>query len=64
MVLAQELAHGLSLANAGPSASVVEGIAQRTRPWREIQRPIIPVTNFATCGTRENGLGMAEFEGR
>ena len=70
MVLAQELAHGPSLANAATkrlvSVAVNEGIAAADEAMAEIQRPIIRSADFraGVRSYRENGLGMAEFEGR
>ena len=70
MVIAQELAHGPSIANAATkrlvSVAVNEGIAAADAAMAEIQRPIIGSADFraAVKSYRENGIGMAEFEGR
>lgn len=70
MVLAQELAHGPSIAHAATkrlvSVAVNEGIAAADEAMAEIQRPIIGSADFraAVRSYRENGIGMAEFEGR
>ena len=70
MVIAQELAHGPSIANSATkrlvSVAVNEGIAAADAAMAEIQRPIIGSADFraAVKSYRENGIGMAEFEGR
>jgi len=70
MVLAQELAHGPSVAHAATKAlvsvAVNEGIAAADQAMTELQRPIIRSADFRTGvrSYRENGIGMAEFEGR
>jgi enoyl-CoA hydratase/carnithine racemase len=70
MVLAQELAHGPSIANAATkrlvSVAVNQGIAAADDAMAEIQRPIMRSADFraAVSSYRENGIGMAEFEGR
>ncbi len=70
MVLAQELAHGPPVANAATkrlvSVAVNEGIAAADDVMAEIQRPIMRSADFRAAVTsyRENGIGMAEFEGR
>ena len=70
MVLAQELAHGPSVAHAATKrlvcVAVNEGIAAADEAMAEIQRPIIGSADFraAVRSYRENGIGMAEFEGR
>ena len=70
MVLAQELAHGPSIANAATkrlvSVAVNEGIAAADEAMAEIQRPIFRSADFraAVRSYHENGVGMAEFEGR
>ena len=70
MVLAQELAHGPSIANAATkrlvSVAVNEGIAAADEAMAEIQRPIMRSADFraAVRSYHENGVGMAEFEGR
>jgi enoyl-CoA hydratase/carnithine racemase len=70
MVIAQELAHGPSIANTATkrlvSVAVNEGIAAADEAMAEIQRPIMRSADFRT-GVRsyqEKGIGMAEFEGR
>jgi enoyl-CoA hydratase/carnithine racemase len=70
MVLAQELAHGPSVANTATkrlvSVAVNEGIAAADEAMAEIQRPIMRSADFRT-GVRsyqDKGIGMAEFEGR
>ncbi len=70
MVLAQELAHGPSIANAVTkrlvSIAVNDGTATADEAMAEIQRPILRSTDFRTGveSYRENGVGMAEFQGR
>ena len=70
MVLAQELAHGPSIAHAATkrlvAVAVNEGIAAADQAMAEIQRPIIRSADFraAVSSYRKNGIGMAEFEGR
>ena len=70
MVLAQELAHGPSIANAATKRlvciAVNEGVAAADEAMAEIQRPIMRSADFRTGvrSYRENGIGMAEFEGR
>ena len=70
MVIAQELAHGPSTANAATkrlvSVAVNQGIAAADDAMAEIQRPILQSADFRAAATsyRENGIGMAEFEGR
>src|SRR6185437_5586569 len=70
MVIAQELAHGPSIANTATkrpvSVAVNEGLAAADEAMAEIQRPIIGSADFANAvrSYRENGIGMAEFEGR
>jgi enoyl-CoA hydratase/carnithine racemase len=70
MVIAQELAHGPSIANSATkrlvSVAVNEGIAAADAAMAEIQRPILGSADFRNAVTsyRENGIGMAEFEGR
>jgi enoyl-CoA hydratase/carnithine racemase len=70
IVLAQELAHGPSIANTATkrlvSVAVNEGIAAADEAMAEIQRPIMRSADFRT-GVRsyqDKGIGMAEFEGR
>jgi enoyl-CoA hydratase/carnithine racemase len=70
MVIAQELAHGPSIANTATkrlvSVAASEGIAAADEAMAEIQRPIMRSADFraAVMSYRENGIGMAEFEGR
>jgi enoyl-CoA hydratase/carnithine racemase len=70
MVLAQELAHGPSVAHAATkrlaSIAVNDGIAAADEAMAGIQRPILRSADFATgvSSYRDNGIGMAEFEGR
>jgi enoyl-CoA hydratase/carnithine racemase len=70
MVIAQELAHGPSLAHAATkrlvSVAVNEGLAAADDAMAEIQRPIMRSADFraAVKSYRENGIGTAEFEGR
>jgi enoyl-CoA hydratase/carnithine racemase len=70
MVIAQELAHGPSIANAATkrlvSVAVNEGIAAADDAMAEIQRPILHSADFRAGVTsyRESGIGTAEFEGR
>jgi enoyl-CoA hydratase/carnithine racemase len=70
MVIAQELAHGPSVANAATkrlvSVAVSEGLAAADEAMAEIQRPIMRSADFRTGvrSYRDKGIGMAEFEGR
>ena len=70
MVLAQELAHGPSIAHAATkrlvSVAVNDGIAAADEAMAEIARPIIGSADFRTGvrSYRERGIGMAEFEGK
>jgi enoyl-CoA hydratase/carnithine racemase len=70
MVLAQELAHGPSIANAATkrlvSVAINDGVAAADEAMAEIQRPILRSADFrsAVQSYRENGVGMAEFEGK
>jgi enoyl-CoA hydratase/carnithine racemase len=70
MVIAQELAHGPSIAHAATkrlvSVTVNEGLAAADDAMAEIQRPILASADFraAVQSYRDNGVGMAEFEGR
>jgi enoyl-CoA hydratase/carnithine racemase len=69
MVLAQELAHGPSVANAATKhlveIAINEGVAAADAAMADIQRPIMRSTDFRTGveSYRTNGLGMAEFKG-
>jgi enoyl-CoA hydratase/carnithine racemase len=70
MVLAQELAHGPSVANAATkrlvAAAINEGVAGADAAMAEIQRPIFASRDFQTgvSSHREKGIGMATFEGQ
>lgn len=70
MVLAQELAHGPSLANAATkrlvTTAVNDGLAAADASMEEIQRPVFASQDFQTgvSSYREKGIGMATFEGR
>jgi enoyl-CoA hydratase/carnithine racemase len=70
MVLAQELAHGPTVANAATkrlvSTAINNGVAAADDAMAEIQRPIFRSRDFLTgvWSYREKGIGMATFEGR
>jgi enoyl-CoA hydratase/carnithine racemase len=70
MVLAQELAHGPTVANAATkrlvSIAVNEGVAAADAQMGELQRAVYTSADFATGVTsyRTKGVGMATFEGR
>jgi enoyl-CoA hydratase/carnithine racemase len=70
MVIAQELAHGPTIAHAATkrlvSVAVNQGIAAADEAMAELQRPIMRSADFrnGVRSYRENGIGMAEFEGR
>jgi enoyl-CoA hydratase/carnithine racemase len=70
MVIAQELAHGPSIAHTATkrlvSVAVNEGLAAADEAMAEIQRPVVGSADFrnAVRSYRENGVGMAGFEGR
>ncbi len=70
MVIAQELAHGPSIANGATkrlvSVAVSEGTGAADAAMAEIQRPIMRSADFraGVKSYRENGVGMAGFEGR
>jgi enoyl-CoA hydratase/carnithine racemase len=70
MVLAQELAHGPTVANAATkrlvSTAINKGVAAADDAMAEIQRPIFRSQDFLTgvWSYREKGIGMATFEGR
>jgi enoyl-CoA hydratase/carnithine racemase len=70
MVLAQELAHGPSVANQATkrlvATAINEGVAAADEAMAEIQRPIFASRDFHTgvSSYREKGIGMALFEGR
>ena len=70
MVLAQELAHGPTVANTATkrlvSIAANEGVAAADAQMGELQRAIYTSADFATGVTsyRTKGVGMATFEGR
>jgi enoyl-CoA hydratase/carnithine racemase len=70
MVLAQELAHGPTVCHAATkqlvSIAIEEGVAAADLAMGEIQRAIYRSQDFraGVASYRENGLGMARFEGR
>lgn len=70
MVLAQELAHGPTVAHAATkrlvSCAINNGVAAADEAMAEIQRPIFASQDFRTgvSSYREKGIGMATFEGR
>lgn len=70
MVLAQELAHGPTIAHAATKRLVAfainDGVATADEAMAEIQRPIFRSRDFRTgvSSYREKGIGMATFEGR
>ncbi|WP_235557361.1 MULTISPECIES: enoyl-CoA hydratase/isomerase family protein [Microbacterium] len=70
MVLAQELAHGPTLANIATkqlvSVAVNRGTAAADEAMAELQRPVFRSEDFVTGVTsyRDNGIGQAFFEGR
>jgi len=70
MVIAQELAHGPSVAHAATkrlvSVTVSEGLSAADEAMAEINRPVMRSADFRTgvASYRDNGIGMAEFEGR
>lgn len=70
MVLAQELAHGPTLAHAATkrlvAAAINDGVAAADEAMAEIQRPIFRSQDFhsGVSSYREKGIGMATFEGR
>jgi enoyl-CoA hydratase/carnithine racemase len=70
MVIAQELAHGPSVAHTATkrlvSVAVNEGLSAADEAMGDIQRPIMRSADFRTAvkSYRENGIGLAEFEGR
>lgn len=69
-VVAQELAHGPSLANSATkrlvSLAVNEGVASADHGMAELQKSVFRSEDFVTGVTsyRENGIGHATFEGR
>jgi enoyl-CoA hydratase/carnithine racemase len=70
MVLAQELAHGPTIAHAATkrlvAAAIDDGVAAADEAMAEIQRPIFRSQDFQTgvSSYREKGIGMATFEAR
>lgn len=70
MVLAQELAHGPSVANAATkrlvTLAVNAGVGAADDAMAELQRPIFQSQDFysAVASYREKGVGMATFQGR
>jgi enoyl-CoA hydratase/carnithine racemase len=70
MVLAQELAHGPTIAHAATkrlvACAITDGVAAADEAMAELQRPIFASQDFRTgVGSyREKGIGMATFEGR
>lgn len=70
MVLAQELAHGPTIAHAATkrlvSMTINDGIEATDFAMGEVQRPIFRSADFETGvrSYRDKGVGMAEFEGR
>jgi enoyl-CoA hydratase/carnithine racemase len=70
MVIAQELAHGPTVANAATkrlvATAINDGVAAADAAMADIQRPIFESRDFQTGVTsyREKGIGMAIFEGR
>lgn len=69
MVIAQELAHGPTVANAASkrlvAIAVDHGIKAADEAMLEVQRPVLASADFRTGvrSYRENGVGMARFEG-
>jgi enoyl-CoA hydratase/carnithine racemase len=70
MVLAQELAHGPTIAHTATkrlvTIAVDRGVAAADEAMAELQRPIFRSADFhnAVATYRDKGIGMAEFEGR
>lgn len=70
MVIAQELAHGPSIANAATKQLVKlaadAGIAAADHGMAELQRPVFASADFlvGVRSYREKGIGQAVFEGR
>lgn len=70
LVLAQELAHGPSVANAATkqlvNIAVSDGVAAADDAMCDLQRPIFRSADFfsGVASYNENGVGMATFEGR
>jgi enoyl-CoA hydratase/carnithine racemase len=69
MVVAQELAHGPTVANAATkrlvAIAVDEGVRAADKAMAEIQQPIFRSADFRTGvqSYRDNGVGMAQFKG-
>lgn len=69
-VLAQELAHGPSVANAATkqlvAIAVSEGIRAADDAMADVQRSVFSSKDFRTgvAAYRESGIGTADFEGR
>ena len=70
MVLAQELAHGPSVAHTATKRlvgiAVNEGIGAADTAMADVQRPILKSQDFldGVASYREKGVGMARFQGR
>jgi len=70
MVLAQELAHGPTVCHTAikklVSVAVEDGVEAADEAMAEIQRAIFRSQDFRTGvqSYRENGVGMARFQGR
>ena len=69
MVIAQELAHGPTVANAASKQLVAiaidQGVTAADEAMAHIQRPVISSADFriGVQSYREKGVGMAQFEG-
>ena len=69
MVIAQELAHGPTVANAASkrlvAIAVDQGVKAADEAMLEVQRAVLGSADFRTGvrSYRENGVGMAQFEG-
>ncbi|WP_204164924.1 MULTISPECIES: enoyl-CoA hydratase/isomerase family protein [Rhodococcus] len=69
MVIAQELAHGPTVAHAASkrlvSVAVDQGVAAADEAMIEIQQAVLRSADFRTGvkSYRENGIGVAQFEG-
>jgi enoyl-CoA hydratase/carnithine racemase len=70
MVLAQELAHGPTVAHAATkrlvACAIIDGVAAADQAMTEVQRPIFSSQDFRTgvSSYREKGIGIATFDGR
>ena len=70
MVLAQELAHGPSIANTATkrlaTVALNDGVYSADEAMAELQRPIFRSADFqeGVESYRTKGVGMAKFEGR